>query len=318
MKSRVSLIDTIGTVIQKLEDKNMKKILVRKGVFETNSSSSHSISIADDTKQFVMDTIYPNQHGVVEVHGDEFGWEWFKHNDAATKASYAAQQFAHNEDSLDILAEVIKEQTGADEVKFSGLDDGYVDHDSYGIVPSDKDSLRNFIFNKNSWLFGGNDNATPDPTFYDVPEFRDGRVVVPEYKYELSVEGYEKTTKFKDKPGQEEITDGLYSLLQGVYLSENGYFDDDNSIYAQLSRSRSEMYEFSTWKKPVDFKGKYVFFTKDAFQEAKRIYDRDPENKKLEWSGEGYRKCREIEESLIKDPKSGFSKKVKFHVKKIQ
>jgi hypothetical protein len=295
----------------------MKKVLIRKGVFETNSSSSHSISIADDTKQFVMDTIYPNQHGVVEISGDEFGWEWFKHNDAATKASYAAQQFSNNDSSLEILAEVIKEQTGADEVTFN-LEHGYVDHDSYGIVPSDKESLRNFIFNKNSWLFGGNDNSTADPTFYDVPEFRDGRIVVPEYKYELSVEGYEKTTKYKDMPGQEEITDGLHSLLQGVYLSENGYFDDDKSIFAQLGRDRSHMYEFSSWKNPIDFKEGYVFFVKEAWSEAKRIFDQDPENCKLEWSGDGYRKCREIEESLIKDKKSGFSKKAKFHVKEIQ
>lgn len=294
----------------------MKKVLVRKGVFETNSSSSHSISIADDTKQFVMDTIYPDQFGVVNIHGDEFGWEWFKHNDAQTKAGYAAQQFAYIQSSLDILAEVIKEQTGADDVKFY-LEHGYIDHESYGIVPSDKESLKNFIFNKNSWLFGGNDNSTPDPTFYDVPEFRDGRVVVPVYKYELSVEGYNKTTKFKEKPGKEEIEDGLYSLLQGVYLSENGYFDDDNSIFAQLHRNSDLVYEFSSWKNPVDEENNFVYFAKDAWNEAKRIFDRDPENKKLDWSSEGYKKCREIEESLLKDENSGFTKKVKFYVKEI-
>lgn len=215
------------------------------------------------------------------------------------------------------MEEVIKEQTGADEVRFQGLNDGYIDHDSHGIVPSDKESLRNFIFNKNSWLFGGNDNSTAEPTFYDVPEFRDGRVVTPEYKYELSIEGYKKTTKFKDEPTQDEIIDGLNSLLQSVYLSENGYFDDDNSVYAQLHRNRSEMYEFSTWRNPVNFKNNHVFFVKNAWSEAKRIYDRDPENKKLEWSGEGYKKCSEIEKSLIEDKNSGFSKKVKFYVKEI-
>ena len=294
----------------------MRKKLIRVGVWETNSSSSHSISIADDTKQFVMDTIYPDQFGVVNIHGDEFGWEWFKHNDAQTKAGYAAQQFAYIQSSLDILAEVIKEQTGADDVKFY-LEHGYIDHDSYGIVPSDKESLKNFIFNKNSWLFGGNDNSTPDPTFYDVPEFRDGRIVVPVYKYELSVQGYNKTTKFKEKPGKEEIEDGLYSLLQGVYLSENGYFDDDNSIFAQLHRNRDLVYEFSSWKNPVDEENNFVYFAKDAWSEAKRIFDRDPENKKLDWSSEGYKKCREIEESLLKDENSGFTKKVKFYVKEI-
>jgi hypothetical protein len=296
----------------------MKKVLIRKGVFETNSSSCHSISIADDTKQFVMDTIYPDQFGVVSIHGDEFGWEWFKHNDAITKASYAAQQFSQNDMALETLAEVIREQTGADQVKFFDLDSGYVDHDSYGIVPSDRESLKNFIFNRNSWLFGGNDNSTPDPTFYDVPEFRDGRVVVPVYTHELIVEGYKETTKFKNTPNEEEIADGLNALLQNVYLTESGYFDDDNSIYAQLARDRNKVYEFSSWRNPIDHENGYIFFERHAWGEVKAIFDKDPENLKLDWSTEGYTKCREIEKELLKDPNSGFVKKVKFYVKEIQ
>ena len=42
----------------------MKK-LIRKGVFETNSSSSHSISLVTEDKQFVLDTLYPDQNGIV-------------------------------------------------------------------------------------------------------------------------------------------------------------------------------------------------------------------------------------------------------------
>lgn len=295
----------------------MKKVLIRKGVFETNSSSSHSVSIADETKQFVMDTIYPDQFGVVTINGDKFGWEWFKHNDALTKASYAAQQFSGDEDKLEKLAEVIKEQTGADEVKFEDLDLGYVDHDSYGIVPTDKYSLRNFIFNKNSWLFGGNDNSSPDPTFYDVPEFRDGKIVKPIYKYELSVEGYNKTTKFKDNPTEEDIQDGLYALLQNVYLYENGHFDDDNSIHAQLARDRRTTYEMTTYRHPIDFVNGYVTFKRSAWDAAREIYNNNPENKSLDWQTDGYRKCREIEDALEADPNSGFTKKVKFYVKEI-
>ena len=97
----------------------MKK-LIRKGVFETNSSSSHSVSIASEDKQFVLDTIYPDQHGTIIVRGDDYGWDWFKHNDSITKASYVAQQFANDRNSLDTLEYVIKEQTGADRVIFEG------------------------------------------------------------------------------------------------------------------------------------------------------------------------------------------------------
>jgi hypothetical protein len=161
------------------------KQLIRKGVFETNSSSSHSIAIATEDKEFVLDTIYPDQNGVIRIEGDEYGWEWFKHNDAGSKASYSAQSFANDDYQLDVLKEVIMEQTGATDVVFVGLNDGYIDHDSYGIVPKSKEELRNFIFNKNSWLFGGNDNSSPDPTFYHVPEIRDGKMIQPVYKYEL-------------------------------------------------------------------------------------------------------------------------------------
>ena len=125
------------------------KQLIRKGVFETNSSSSHSIAIATEDKEFVLDTIYPNQDGIIVINGDEYGWEWFKHNDAETKASYAAQSFVNDDDSLDILKEVIMEQTGATEIIFSGLSEGYIDHESYGIVPKTSRELKDFIFNKN-------------------------------------------------------------------------------------------------------------------------------------------------------------------------
>ena len=45
----------------------MKKKLIRTGVYETNSSSSHSLSIANETKEFVLDTIYPDQDGILTV-----------------------------------------------------------------------------------------------------------------------------------------------------------------------------------------------------------------------------------------------------------
>ena len=91
-----------------------------------------------------MDTIYPDQDGRVILIGGEFGWGWFKHNDALTKANYAAQDAV----DYDLLSEVIKEQTGASEVIFKDMSDGYVDHQSYGTAPRTKEELKNFIFSK--------------------------------------------------------------------------------------------------------------------------------------------------------------------------
>ena len=217
----------------------MKK-LIRKGVFETNSSSSHSIAIASEDKEFVLDTIYPDQHGTIIVRGDEFGWDWFKHNDAETKASYAAQQFTHDSNALETLEYVIKEQTGAKRVIFKGLNDGYVDHESYGIVGKSAYELKNFIFNKNSWLFGGNDNSEADPTFYHVPEIREGKVILPEYKYELVIEGVNKTTKYLTYPTQEELRAGIESLIGDEMFYNSGQPSGmGNNIMWQVTRQRN-------------------------------------------------------------------------------
>ena len=132
------------------------KRLIRKRVFESNSSSSHSISMSSEDKQFILDTIYPDQFGRVYVYGGEYGWEWERYNDAVTKLSYAYQDHV----PTDLLERVVKSQTGATEVIFDekSFADGYIGHESYATAASickDEESTKNFIFNKNSWLFTG-------------------------------------------------------------------------------------------------------------------------------------------------------------------
>lgn len=157
----------------------MKKQLIRNGVFETNSSSCHSISI-DKNKEFVFDfSLKPDEDGKVHLEMGEYGWEWFKDNDAYSKACYAATAFADNKTNLNLLVSVIKEMTECEAVVIDdggrdeyGFSNAYIDHNSYGIIPTDSKQLINFIFNKNSWLFGGNDNVDEDAYDYTVPEFR--------------------------------------------------------------------------------------------------------------------------------------------------
>jgi len=67
----------------------MKKKLIRNNVWETNSSSCHSISIQKcDTNLY--DRLYPNEDGLIELTGGEFGWGYDKYTDALTKANYIA------------------------------------------------------------------------------------------------------------------------------------------------------------------------------------------------------------------------------------
>lgn len=139
---------------------------VRKGVFETNSSSTHSLCIIDGGD--LNDTIKPNREGFIVLNGGEFGWEIATYTDALTKANYLAQytnifpEMKSGEPSHLILMEVIKEQTGYD-VVLDDLSEGYIDHQSvdpkeFEQISSNKDLIRDFIFSKESTLHTDNDN----------------------------------------------------------------------------------------------------------------------------------------------------------------
>ena len=128
---------------------------VRKGVFETNSSSTHSISLEQGNE---WDTIETDDDGIIRIYKKDFGWEWQTYDDARTKAEYC---YTDDVDQ-DLLQEVIQEFTGC-EVEFYDDDEYYrmIDHQSSGTVRNKlktKEELTNFIFNKASLLFTGNDN----------------------------------------------------------------------------------------------------------------------------------------------------------------
>jgi hypothetical protein len=286
----------------------MKKI-VRKSVFETNSSSAHSLSLAKCDQEFVMDTIYPDQDGVILVKGEEFGWAWLKFNDAMTKLAYLMQD--QGSSHMDEIIEVVKEQTGALEVIFDE-NGGYIDHESYGTAYEachSKDSIKNFIFNKNSWLFTGNDNSRPDPTFYDVPEFKAGRQIMPKYKFQLVIKGCDKTTKYMHKPSDEELEQGIDSILDGALLTKDGDFIFENSIYFQMSRPR----DFYTKEYGVDqdYSTGEVRFLKEndfRFNDIRNEIDID---KKLDY----HIRFKLITERALAVP--GLVKRVKFELQPI-
>lgn len=151
----------------------MIKKKIREGVFETNSSSTHSISICTEDTNRLLDTcLQPNDDGVINLEGGEFGWGIEDHYDAITKANYIAlwSNVYSGGRFDDVIKEVICNQTGAKEVIFlfspdSNWDDenySYIDHQSadndYSYICEDKDLLRHFIFNRQSFLHLDNDN----------------------------------------------------------------------------------------------------------------------------------------------------------------
>jgi hypothetical protein len=186
---------------------------IRRAVFETNSSSTHSISVASADADMMMDTIRIPESGVLELGTGEYGWEWEKYNDALTKADYCAVYCRDAPKLREMLSDVLQKQTGAQAVVFADTEglDSYIDHqsdigDGQAAQEAFKDSetLRNFIFNKNSWLFLGNDNSEAPNGFYDAPDTS--------YSYGLVIEGFpNETWKFKEKPAVSDVVEAIKS-----------------------------------------------------------------------------------------------------------
>ena len=144
----------------------MKKI--RRSVFETNSSSSHSITIAKE-KHFIPEQLYIEEDGTCKIFTGEFGWEEAYYHDAATKASYCATYVKNYHLELEeMLLDVIQKETKASAgviIVGEGESDcypwGYIDHQSDDVCDKafeSEDNLRQFIFNKKSVLITDNDN----------------------------------------------------------------------------------------------------------------------------------------------------------------
>lgn len=222
---------------------------IRNSVFETNSSSSHSISICADADG-IYDTIVPNEDGVIVLAGGQYGWEWVKYNDPLTKANYSAVDQHTNPRHAAMLNEVIKEHTGAKAVVFAFTSDwntsgySYIDHDSVGTagqVFESKETLKNYLFSPKSWLYLGNDNEPHPPNFFDAP----GTV----YKYELSIDGLDitekfvndpRTTKFIDKYGNNHDEETL--IMESVSRLMSGH------PLCSYDQSSNRRYTFQAWK----------------------------------------------------------------------
>ena len=155
---------------------------VRKSIFETNSSSTHSIVIGNNGED-----IYAGLPKQLEFHGDEFGWEHRLHTDTQTKADYLFTSllymgkehtpYEYMERIKEILAKWNIEAT-FDEIEEKRYDSGYVcyevkdkfcyvDHgdgnkDLVKALCEDEALLMNYLFSDGSYVETSNDNGDYD------------------------------------------------------------------------------------------------------------------------------------------------------------
>lgn len=153
---------------------------IRQDTFETNSSSSHSITISNkghfDANALPVVDYYKGTKDCVVLTGGEFGWGYEYYDDALTKANYLAtfvetvELYNHDMSKYyNMLVDCIKGVTGCKNVvldlgsdnKFGYNPDAYIDHQSEEVgidAFTSIDDLKHFIFNRKSVLVIDNDN----------------------------------------------------------------------------------------------------------------------------------------------------------------
>ena len=132
-------------------------IVTREGMFETNSSSMHSITIG--SKGALMHILHLDDDGITLTIDCEydFGWGDESYTDAKAKAAYCVLDNI----SPNLIEIALKEQTGAKVIHYVNENNGYIDHQSVGTAQEELTSVaqvKNFIFNPNSELVISNDN----------------------------------------------------------------------------------------------------------------------------------------------------------------
>ena len=137
-------------------------INIRRGVFETNSSSSHSIVVKNgddqyETKEY-FDSLYncreydrdtgsykksPNYDLTWESEELEFGRAPFRIlYDFSSKLLYVIAYYQNNQNMMDEILKVVQKYTGCTKIKYPKMRDGeedykgFIDHQSLGILGS--------------------------------------------------------------------------------------------------------------------------------------------------------------------------------------
>lgn len=133
--------------------------MIRKSVFETNSSSAHSLAFATDISNAVYDTIYPDEDGYVVVDCSDYSFVRQVPritNDTKEKIAFFAslwgETYYDDEEKMELLESVIKANSKAHKVVFLGFNYVAIDFKNDFDLPQDFDELYRVIFDKNCYL----------------------------------------------------------------------------------------------------------------------------------------------------------------------
>ena len=296
---------------------NKIKIITRENMLETNSSSTHSLVIymggelvKPGDPDFDLD-IRKNILYVPKTLND-FGWEWNKSNSCLIKLQYVAGLICPSLDNgvdhkkVNKLKHILMSYLGVKDVVFewdseffkklrSGRkpedifrDIPIIDHqsisDSYEEITESKETLIRFIFSRNSWWYGGNDNSAEPENFYKEVQARETNPVAT-----LSIDfgGSEvgrldiQTTKF---PCDIYELLGNDDVLQRIFWNNKTKKIEFNSLdgYRDLGKWRnidSDLFAFISDVAPIKSGKPYVVFGGGTHwtEERSKLMDKEKE-----------------------------------------
>lgn len=171
---------------------------IRRGVFETNSSSSHSISFASKLNGCDYSQLKPDSEGFIWCYLEEFGWGYYGDyplNSAILKLDYLVTQIycqLYIEDGEDFKEEIMNsrdfkmleedvvttlKENGivAEGIKIAADGTSRVDHQSVcpirDILPESCETYSDFIFNPAYSLIITDDSYSPSDFISDDETF---------------------------------------------------------------------------------------------------------------------------------------------------
>lgn len=155
------------------------KVQIRKGVFETNSSSVHAICIATEDEYKVSDELF--------FDWGNFGWEWETYDNTYERASYLwtainnfywrKEQYEEIESAKNRITEVLAKH--GCKAKFAEPDTskyhetGCLDHagelgEFLEYVLKDEEGLLSYLFSDLSFIETGNDNDSDEDHYVNA------------------------------------------------------------------------------------------------------------------------------------------------------
>lgn len=217
---------------------------IRHNTFETNSSSTHSITI---------DRVnYPNKQipKTLTLEGSKFGWEFERFNDFLRKASYFWTLGEYCQDVQDRMLR-LSETHGFDlvwpERDKHGYVDVYIDHGSehydqwiadYPELETDE-GLWDFLTSEACWIMLGNDNSCDPPNWRESPKSSE---VMPYTISLIACDPKDHISSFDfsikvQTPNLKDHEHKIYNLVENLLESERKSYTDP---YTKLDEMTDE------------------------------------------------------------------------------